>query len=263
MSWIKKEFPFIPGYEMLSDSVEAKAWLNFRLDMLLDIESISQEYQEELKRREDICDFIILQFDYPMVRGLPSDVHKDNWFQGLCCHQITQDYWQKASETLRTLKLNQRRGKKGYGDCEDVSILFTNLFLTMKWKAYECFGAVLDSNYNLLGYHGWSIFEDKHGNWWLYEATLSEPPKYLFGYFPIDPNLTSWEINGLIYSASVKFNKEEYFECELDGDLLVLVLGVNFKSKETRKKYEAISRAWRQKTKPVKKVGLLSKLRWR
>ncbi|GAI31957.1 unnamed protein product, partial [marine sediment metagenome] len=175
--WIKKEMPLIPGFESLGDSVEAKRWLDFKLDQLLDTGDPLWEYRSILKTKEDICNFVISQFDYPMVRGLPSDVHKNNWFQGLCCHQVTQDYWQMASETLRTLHLNQREGKKGYGDCEDVAALFVTLFLMKKWEAWMCLGAVLQDG-NLLGYHGWGIFEEIDGIGRLYEATLSIPPMY-------------------------------------------------------------------------------------
>ncbi len=125
--WIEKEMPDIPGYESLGDSAGAKRWLDFNLGELLAADGDLLGYITSktpgsglgIETREDVCNFVISAIDYPMVRGLPSDVHKNNWFQGLCCHRITLDYWQTARETLRTLRLNKRDGKPGYGDCED------------------------------------------------------------------------------------------------------------------------------------------------
>lgn len=269
--WIKKEMPLITGYESLGDSVAAKRWLDFKLDKLLEVDDDFMEYVTrgipgsglDLKTREDACNLVISAFDYPMVRGIPTDCHRDNWFSGLCCHQVTQDYFQTASETLRTLRLNRVEGslKKGYGDCEDVSVLFVALFLMKLWEAWECFGAVLEDG-NLLGYHGWGIWADEKGIWRPYEATLSIPPKYPDGYPEIDPEATKWNVNGITYQGFAKFKIGEYYESE-EGEDLLKALRIGFRGKETRKKHEAISRAWGIKTKPLKKVGLLSKLRWR
>lgn len=253
---------FLQGYESLGDTVEAKRWLDFKISQLLDTGDPLWEYRSILKTKEDVCNFVISEFDYPMVRGLPSDVHRNNWFQNLCCHQITQDYWQMASETLRTLRLNEREGKKGYGDCEDVSALFVTLFLMKKWNAWECLGAVLQDN-ELLGYHGWSIFEDIDGIWRLYEATLSTPPIYPEGYLEIDPDDTEWKIGDITYQAFAKNNRHDYYESEAGDNPLKALLRARFKTKETRKKHEAIAKAWGIKTKPLKKLGLLTKIRWR
>lgn len=261
MSWIKKAMPTIPGYENLGDVVEAKRWLAFKLSQLFDTGDPLLEYRSVLKTKEDICDFVIAEFDYPMRAGLPTDKHYNNWFDSNCCHQITADYWQQASETLRTLHLNARAAKKGYGDCEDVAVLFTTLFLMKKWQSWMCIGAVLQDG-NLLGYHGWSIFEEVDGIWRLHEATLSIPPIYPEGYPRIDPDAAEWSVNGLIYQALAKFNRKEYYE-PADESLMKNYLQVGLESKETRRKHEAISKAWGIETKALKRVGLLSKLRWR
>jgi len=253
--------PLIPGYESLGDSVEAKRWLDFKLDQILDTGAPLCEYRSILKTKEDICNFVISQFDYPMVRGVPSDVHKNNWFQGLCCHQVTQDYWQMASETLRTLHLNQREGKKGYGDCEDVAALFVTLFLMKRWDAWMCLGAVLQDG-KLLGYHGWGIFEEIDGICRLYEATLSIPPMYPEGYPEIDPDATEWKVGDVTYQAFAKFKRKEYYESS-EEEMFAQYFNLRFKIKETRKKYEALQRAWHTPVKPLKKLGILSKLRWR
>ena len=259
--WVKKDFPTIPGYESHGDQVEAKRWLDFLINQLLDTGAPLQEYRDKLKTREAVCNFVISEFDYPLVRGLPSDVHRNNWFQNLCCHQVTMDYWQTASETLRTLHLNQREGKKGYGDCEDVSCLFVTLFLVNQWEAWECFGAVLQED-TLLGYHGWSLFQDGAGTWRLYEATLSVPPGYPAGYPPIDPDATEWSVDGLTYEAFTKFNSKEYYETAED-DLMGRYRQIALKRKETKRKHQAISEAWGIKTKPLVKPSLLTKIRWR
>lgn len=258
MSWIKKVSPQIPGYENLGDNVEAKRWLQFDIRQLLDTGDPLWEYRALLKTREQVCNFVISQFDYPMRAGLPTDKHYNNWFDSNCCHTISQDYWQCASETLRTLRLNQRENEKGIGDCEDVSVLFTTLFLMKRWQAWECLGYLLRDG-AVLGGHGWSIFRDKGGSWRLYEATLSTPPG---GYPLIDPEATAWKVGNTTYEGLVKFNRHEYYESE-EGNLMDRYLGLKVKDKETRAKHEAISEAWRTKTKPLARVGLLERLRWR
>ena len=261
--WTEKEFPTIEGYESLGDDVEAKRWCDFVLNQLLDTGDPLWEYRSLLKTRRNVCDFVITEFDYPFsALGLPTDKHLNNWFSGNCCHQISLDYWQTASETLRTLRLNERQGGKGLGDCEDVSVLFTTLFLMKRWQANEVLGAVIQGG-QLLGYHGWSIFQDENGIWRLYEATLSEAPQYPNGYPVINPDEIEWKVGDLIYRGYVKFNRKKYYENDEAGDMMDLLLKVNFRRKETRKKYEAISRAWRQKAKPIKQIGLLGRLRWR
>jgi hypothetical protein len=259
MGWIRKDMPVIEGYEAWGDNVISKRWVSFKLSELLDTENPVWEFRDEFKTRKEVCEFVITEFDYPFHHGVPTDVHRNNWFHGLCCHQITEDYWQTASETLTTLKLNSRLGKKGLGDCEDVATLATTLFLEKKWKVYECLGVVLEDDKELGG-HAWVIWEDKDGQWRLLEATLSIPPSYPDGYVPIDPEQTEWVVNGLTYRAFVKFNRHEYYESENGfGKYFTM----KFNAKETRKKHEAISRAWMIKTKAARKLGLLAKLRWR
>jgi hypothetical protein len=260
--WVKKEFPLIQGYESLGDSVEAKRFVDFKLNELLDTGDPVWQFKGKLRTRKEVADFVITEFDYPFHWGVPTDKHLNNWFHGNCCHEITEDYWQSASETLTTLLVNQRQGKKGYGDCEDTSVLFTTLFLEKKWEAYECLGYVLE-NGQVLGGHGWSIFKDNNGIWRIYESTLDTPPEYPDGYPAINPDDTEWKVGSVTYQAGVKFNRRQYYE---DGNMdnpLSLLLGMALGSKETKKKHEAISRAWGQKTKPLRKVSLMSRLRWR
>lgn len=261
MSWIKKDFPTIPGYESLGDDVEAKRWCDFVINQLLDTGDPLWEFRGKLKTRQAICDFVIVEFDYPFHFGLPTDKHLNNWFHGGCCHQITLDMWQLASETLQTLVLNQRKGKKGIGDCEDVAGLFTTLFLEKKWPAYMCLGLVLQDN-NILGGHGWPIWKDENGLWRLYEATLDIPPEYPDGYPVINPDENSWQVNGLTYLGEVKFSRKEYYESG-EADMIAGLLKLGVAMKETRRKYKAISKAWHQKAKPLKKLTPLARLRWK
>jgi len=259
--WKKKEMPQIPGYETLGDSVLAKRFLDFKLNQLLDTGDPVWEFRGMMNTREDICRFVISQIDYPLHKGVPTDKHYNNWFDSNCCHCITQDYWQTASETLRTLCLNKKKGKLGIGDCEDVSCLFVTLMLEKKWEAYECLGYVLEND-RVLGGHGFAIFQDDKKVWRLYEATLTIPPEYPGGYPEIDPESTEWRAGNLVYKAFAKFNRNKYYESMEELDTLSYYR-LKFKLKETRKKYEAIATAWKQKAKPLKKLNLLSKIRWR
>lgn len=270
--WVKKPMPTLPGYETLGDEVAAKRWVDFKLSKLLQADDELREYVTSkipgwgynLKSREDICNFIISAFDYPMVRGSPTDCHRNNWFSGLCCHQVTMDYWQTGVETLRTLRLNQRQGKKGYGDCEDVAALFAALFLMKGWPVWDCLGYVYEDA-EMLGGHSFGLFQDENGIWRLYEGTLSTPPAYPRGYLIADPNVNYWHTKRLTYHTFARFSRVEYYEWErqdlaapLDG---YLTLGL--RGKETRRKHEAISAAWGIETKPLVKPSLFTKIRWR
>lgn len=253
--WVEKEMPLVEGLES-NDSLKAKRWMDFYLNELLDDREPVMKQAKNLATRWDVCRFVIEQIDYPLVRGIPTDKHRDNWFGGLCCHTISPDFWQQASETIRTLRLGQANNKNGYGDCEDASILFVDLFLINGWEAFECFGEVYEGG-ELLGGHGWAIFEDAPSTWRLYEATLDTPPVYPGGYPIIDPERTEWMLGGLTYSAQVKFNKDRYYE---SGDgMLSGYLALRLK--ETKRKYKALQRAWQVSVKPIARGGILGRLR--
>ncbi|GAI63996.1 unnamed protein product, partial [marine sediment metagenome] len=55
----------------------------------------------------------------------------------------------------------------------------------------------------------------------------------------------------------------EYYEPEEANKLSGLLVQMRLKNKETRKKHESITKAWGIKTKPLRRPGLLTKLRWR
>jgi len=264
MPWVRKPFPTIPGYESKGDSVEAKRWVDFKINELLDMGDPVWEYRGELKSIRDICEFVIKEFDYPLKFGMPTDVHRNNWFSGLCCHQITLDYWQSASETLTTLHTNRLKGKKGYGDCEDMAALFVTLMLEKGYEAYMCLGLVFRGE-ELLGGHGWGIFRDEEGVWRLFEGTLDVPPPYPNGYPAIDPDANEWRVGDLRYVAWVKFNRQEYYEWTDKEERSIISFYLDFtkRMKERRRKYEEISVAWRLPAKPLRRLGLLGRLRWR
>jgi hypothetical protein len=264
MSWIAKPFPLIPGYDTLGDLTAAKWWLGQTLEKWLDRAEPVPQFAAKLGSREELCKFVIEKFEYPMVKGIPTDVHKNNWFSGLECYQITLDYWQKASETLRTLLLSQKKegaAGLGMGDCEDSSITFVTLVLEKGWKALECLGMVYEAGVPVGG-HGWSLFQDEDSRWRIYESTLDEAPEYPSGYPLVNPADNDWIVGGLMYHADAKFDRTDYYEW---GDAMTLgnYLSIAHKSKESRRKYQAIERAWRVKTKAIAQGGLLSKIRWR
>jgi len=255
MVWKRKKFPAIPGYESKGDNVRAKRWLDFKLNQVLDTGDPVWEY--EFGNRKEAVNFVIKQFKYPMVRGKPNDKHYNNWFACNCCHTVSADYWQKASETLRTLRLNK---KKGIGDCEDVSILLTALFLEENWKAWECLGRVYRGD-RLLGGHGWPLVRDENGDWRLPEATLDEPKEWPEGYPKVNPKGNDWKVNNLRYHASAKFSRSHYYEWS-EGKGIGDYLEMDFDSKNKREKFEEIQRAFEVPVSPIEQAGLLAKLRW-
>lgn len=260
MPWKRKKFPTIPGYESEGDTVKAKRWLDFRPDQLLDTGDPVWEYRDEFGSREEVVNFVIEQFKYPMVRGKPNDKHYNNWFACKCCHTISADCWQQASETLRTLRLNQREDEKGYGDCEDTSVLLVDLFLEKDWKGWECLGKVYRGD-RLLGGHGWPIVQDENGDWRLVESTLDESKKWPDGYPRINPDSNDWKVGNLTYHADVKFNREEYYEWK--GESVKEYLEMDFDEKNKKEKFEAIQEAFDAPVSPMEQRTWLSAFRWR
>jgi len=237
--WLKKDFPLIEGYESVGE--RGKRWLDFKINELLDTADPVLEYRHRFKSRKEICEFVITQFAYPLKFGMATDKHYNNWFSGLCCHKITLDYWQTASETLRTLHLNKRVGKPGYGDCEDTSVLFTTLMLQAGYQAYEIFGVVYKGD-ELLGGHGYAIFKDEEGKWRLFESTLDAPPRYSEGYPAVDITKNRWKVGDLSYEGWLMFNRKEYYEWEENG--IEGYLKFRHKDKNSKKKHKMINMAW-------------------
>ncbi|GAI56734.1 unnamed protein product, partial [marine sediment metagenome] len=77
-----------------------------------------------------------------------------------------------------------------------------------------------------------------------------------------DPDDTEWKVGDVTYQAFAKLKRKEYYESS-EEEMFAKYLNLRFKIKETRKKYEALQRAWHTPVKPLTKLGILSKLRWR
>jgi len=257
--WSREKFPTISGYESRGDNIKAKRWLDFKINQLLDTSDPVWETKGKLKSRKQVVNFVIEQFKYPMVRGRPNDKHYNNWFSSNACHTITGDFWQMASETLRTLRLNQQKAsERGVGDCEDVSCLMVDLFLAKGWKAWECLGRVYRGD-KLLGGHGWPIVRDQNGDWRLPEATLDEPKSWPDGYPKVDPQGNDWTVDNLRYHASMKFSRSHFYKWK--GESVKEYLGMDFESKNQKEKFEEIEKAFDAPVSPIQQAGILSKLR--
>ena len=208
MSWVKSNFMKVQGYDSLGKNVEAKRWFGFTVDELFRGSDIENEYLKKFKSKKDIARFVIEEFDYPYSWwGSPTDRHCLFWFWkwGRC---VVEDYWQSVRESLLIHKYN---GGKGYGDCEDTSILFTGLMNDkFGYVAYEMLGVVYDNRTGqILGGHGWSIFEDDMGVWRLYESTLDKVPDE---YPEINPNKREFVVGNIKYVAFWKFNKFGFYD---------------------------------------------------
>jgi len=261
MAWKRKKHPTIPGYESEGNTVRAKRWLDFKINQLLDTEDPVWEVKNELESRKEVVNTDIEGFKYPMKRGKPCDKHYNNWFKSMSCHTISADFWQMASETLRTLSLNlKKEGKKakGVGDCEDTSALLVDLFLEKGWKGWECLGRVYRGD-RLLGGHGWPIVQDENGDWRLVESTLDEPKKWPTGYPKADPKANDWKVGDLRYHASMKFNRSHFYKWK--GESVGEYLKMDFDEKNRREKFEAIQEAFETPVSPIEQAGILSKLR--
>ena len=147
---------------------------------------------------------------------------------------------------------------------------------------YEVFGYVRDARTEeILGGHGWAYcrhesFGDDEFHY--VESTLDAPPEkypvvedirkpFRWGNWELVPEMI-WndkhyeEINlGFTFHSSVvahvfRVRRKKYIRFNNYLDL-------RLKEKETRRKYEALSKMWGVGVKPLRKAGLLSKLRWR
>ena len=212
MVWIIKEFPIVPNIE--DSSYYAK---RFEKRFLYELVTFENKWINDfindvgLNTAKDILEFIISEIDYPFSRlGRPCDTHIWNSFDGKACFKIIDDYWQTAYETLLIWKLNAKRGKKGYGDCEDVSIATQALLESINVPSYVCFGQVFKKE-QLLGGHAWVIAE-LEGSWRLCEMTLDVPPLYPSGYPVVDPNSNVYSFGDFRYEAWIKWSSKEYFE---------------------------------------------------
>jgi len=245
-----------------------------KLNELIDYQSyLVQEFIKDCKDPKELADKVIKEIEYPFYAGAPDDLHIYNSFHGRFCRKVESDYWAKASECLAAL----------IGDCEDSTIAFVAGARAMGVKpedVYVVFGYVRNVRTGeVVGGHAWAvIIHESFGAGWRYvESTLDVPPEeypvvedirkpFTWGSWVLIPEIlwndVYYEELGMSISLSssvawflVKMRKKKrvrvgYFE-------------LKFKEKETRRKYEALRQMWGCDNKPLKKAGLLSKLRWR
>jgi len=212
-------------------------------------------------------EFVIRNIDYPIVRGVPNDKHTYNAFNGKACYTINLDYWSCASETLMTYILNKKLyNRNGMGDCEDGGILTTAFLRILNIPAYTVFGVVY-KNSRLLGGHGWTVAEFPDKTWRLIETTLDIPPEWYNGYPEIDPEDNKWNVGGVTYEGLLKFDEAHYYEWMTKKTktpkLLYIYLWFTKRNKHMLRKYQELEQAWGIRIKPLKKRGILSRLRWR
>lgn len=232
MTWVRSDFLKVDGYDKAGK--KGKRWISFTVDELLRKSWIVEEYLKKFESKRDIERFVIEEFDYPYSWfGSPTDRHCLNWFGWKWRRCIEDDYWQSISESLLIHKYN---GGKGYGDCEDTSLLFTGL-MNHKFGhvAYEMFGVVYEND-RILGGHAWSIFMDDFGVWRLFESTLDRMPDS----FPVvNPYKREFIVGDIKYLAFWKFNAFEFYDWSFRTDLSEY-LEVRKHGREEKKKIKRI-----------------------
>jgi hypothetical protein len=229
--------------------IEGTRFEPFELNELFDYNRyVVRKFFEDCKTAKDVADKVIIAVQYPFYLGQPDDTHKWNHFHGKWCKTITEDYWQTCSETALFL----------IGNCEDSSVLTVG---GMRLKGvspdnvYEVFGLVKDANGNILGGHGWVYAKDKSfgtDKFVLVESTLDEPPeKYPEVSLGLDDLKKPFRYENIVYEPEWLFNDVQFIEIPSDKSVLKVVKKKRFV--ENRMKYEAIARAWKINTKPLKK----------
>ena len=257
-----------------------------RLNELLDYDSYQvEEFIQGCPNAKVLADKIIRVIEYPFHHGQPDDLHVWNAFHGKWCRRVELDFWQAASETA-AMKI---------GDCEDSSILGVAGSLLLGKEAYEVFGYVEEFKRNplnpkegyweVVGGHGWYYVKDPDGfgddMFHYVESTLDTPPEkypvvedirkpFVSGVWRLVPEIIwndkTYEViidegaanvafQSRVASFLMRMRKTRYVE--------VSYMGLRFREKETRRKYEALARMWSIQTKPLKRAGILARLRWR
>ncbi len=265
--WKEFESPYVPSLEDYS-GVYAKRFTSILFTKLIDhrrgwIEKHMQKFK--IKDAKTAIEFGIKNIDYPFYMGQPDDLHIWNAFHGKACFKVLEDYWQTAFETMMTYVLNQRLyNKHGFGDCEDSSIFITGMLRILNIPAYEYFGAVYRDS-TLLGGHAYLIAQLDDGKWHLIESTLDTPPKYPDGYPIADPDKNQWKIGSIIYKADIRLNESHYYEWVRSDMPKKYKKYAKLRKNEKEKiiKYRAIREAWGIEVKPLKKRGIIKRIRWR
>jgi len=128
-------------------------------------------------------------------------------------------------------------------------------------NVYDVLGVVKDRQGNILGGHAWTAVRyqevpEEIPRWHLIETTLDTPPtRYPVIWSPRRPaTIGDWT-----YEPWVLFNWSQYEEVGQAGLRKYCRLGL--RQKETREKYQALQQTYRLPTKPLRRAGVLSRLR--
>lgn len=222
--------------------IEGTRFEKFRLNELLDYNAYCViEFFEDCRTAKDVADKVIRVVQYPFFMGRPDDKHIWNYFHGKWCRTITDDYWQKASETALTM----------IGDCEDSSVLAAS---GMRLKGvppenvYVVFGVVKDAMTDtILGGHSWVLARDASfgtDKYVLCEMTLDVPPqRYPEVGATLEDLKKPYAYNRIVYESQILFN-----DAIVEGATAAL-LG---RRKNTKEVHEAIERAWGVESKYMK-----------
>jgi len=253
-------------------------WLN----ELLDWQSYQvSEYVRGKSSAREVADSIIRDIEYPLWMGVPDDSHALNCYHGQYkwCRTVSEDFWDPASMVLGTNKV---------ADCDGSAIALAACLRAIGVKpedVYVVFGYVRNaSSGEVVGGHAYVFCRDPsfgNGDSFSYlEATLDTPPDR----YPPVPDIRkpfTWGNWQLV--PEIIWNDKYYEEIPPSADLSSSVarfiagmrkIGKNdivkvgyfhlrFREKETRRKYLALAEAWQLPVKPLKRAGLLSRLRWR
>jgi hypothetical protein len=222
--------------------IEGTRFEKFRLNELLDYNAYCViEFFEDCRTAKDVADKVIRVVQYPFFMGRPDDKHTWNYFHGKWCRTITDDYWQKASETALTM----------IGDCEDSSVLAASgmrLKGVSPENVYVAFGVVKDTTTGtILGGHSWVLARDASfgtDKFVLVESTLdTPPPRYPEVGLTLDDLKRPFVWEGIVYVPEQLFNDVVYVEVK------PLTTMRERRMRERKEKYDAIMRAWKAKTK--------------
>ena len=253
--------------------VVSQYFWRIRLNELLDHDSYQiEKYVEGVGNPKELADKVIRDVEYPFHHGQPDDLHVWNAFHGKRCYKVEEDFWQKASETAFAKM----------GDCEDSSILYVAAARRLGVKpedVFVVFGYVQTEGGEFLGGHGWVYVRDpsfgKEGFVYV-ETTLDEPPAE----YPKVPDIAKpFNWRGIVLVPEILWNDEIYRSVASAANFGLIIYqlrrywgvkkrifgyaDLGRKLKETKKKYEALQLAWKLPVKPLKKAGVLSRLRWR
>jgi hypothetical protein len=227
------------------------------LNELIDWQSfVVQEYVKVKKSAKEVVDSLIIDIQYPWWLGQPDDSHTLNMYHGQYkwCKRIDEDFWDKASMVLGTNKV---------ADCDGSAITAVACLRALGLKpedTYVAFGVVKDaSSGQILGGHAYTFARDSSfgtSKYVLCEMTLDEPPeRYPEVGSTLDDLKKPFGYENIVYEPEWLFNDVQFIEVP-SSDKRMMLKFVKRKKKrfvENRMKYEAIAKAWKINTKPLRK----------